>query len=179
MKKHRLSLVILSLLATGALAGAIKVWSSGETLTSAQLNANFAHLHSLMVGGHGARLVDADVSPSAAIATTKLAGGPLIPRSWVTMTYTNGACGTGAAACTVTTSDSMTITGSAVGVYNVALGYTAATATYPIIITPANAGSAKAFCLYYGQTINGFNILCADHTGAATDLGMSIVILAQ
>lgn len=72
----------LSLVTGMAFAGSIKSWSNGQTLTAADLNANFNHIHGLMVGGHGARLVDADVSGSAAIASSKLAQGSGIADAW-------------------------------------------------------------------------------------------------
>ncbi len=74
MRKHLPVILALTIFATLATAGAIKSWASGETLHSADLNANFNHIHNLMVGGHGARLVDADVSSSANIAQSKIAG---------------------------------------------------------------------------------------------------------
>src|SRR5687767_8565450 len=45
--------------------GAIKSWSTGETIGNAEMNANFTHIHTNMVGGHGGRLTDIDVSASA------------------------------------------------------------------------------------------------------------------
>lgn len=68
-------------IATVALAGPIKVWVAGETITASDINANFAHIHNLMVGSHGARLVNADVSASAAIAHSKLATPALLPKA--------------------------------------------------------------------------------------------------
>lgn len=65
-----------------AFAGTIKVWGTNDVLSAADLNANFAHIHNLMVGGHGPRLVNADVASGAAIAYTKISTNPYIPTAW-------------------------------------------------------------------------------------------------
>lgn len=72
---------VLAVLVLAGIAGAgtIKNWSIGEVITAAQLNQALNHIHTNMVGGHGARLINADVSGSAAIASSKLADGEMIP----------------------------------------------------------------------------------------------------
>jgi hypothetical protein len=116
------------------LAGAIKVWQSGEDVTSTDLNANFAHIHGKMVGGHGARLVDADVNASAAIAYTKLdlAGDRLIPRAWG---YTSGCA---VPSCTISSSKNVTsIARTGAGRYTITLNYTPSNINYLVICTIA------------------------------------------
>lgn len=63
-------------------AGPIKVWSVGEYLTSTDLNANFQHIHTTMVGGHGPRLMNSDVNSNARIAHSKLANPGVLPKLW-------------------------------------------------------------------------------------------------
>lgn len=73
---------IFLLSAAIAFAGSIKVWGTHDVLTASDLNANFQHIHNTMVGGHGARLVDADVAGNAAIQYTKVTTNPLTPTAW-------------------------------------------------------------------------------------------------
>lgn len=81
MNKWKHVLVAVLAAAVVSDAGPIKVWSSGEILTAGDINANFSHIHNLMAGGHGARLVNADVSATAGIALSKLATPTLIPKA--------------------------------------------------------------------------------------------------
>lgn len=80
--KHLPALLFTLLVSGVLLAGPIKTWSTGDVLTSQDLNANFQHLHGAMVGGHGARLVDADIASGAAISISKLAQKQLLPKCW-------------------------------------------------------------------------------------------------
>lgn len=116
MKK--LGMLAVLLIALTASAAGLKVWVSGEQVTITDLNANFSHIHNVMVGGHGARLVNADVSASAGIASTKLADGPAIPKG---LGYVdNGAGSACSATCTVTNSKGTTsVTRSGAGVYSI------------------------------------------------------------
>lgn len=179
--KNWLKWLVPSLL-IGALvyAGTIKTWSNGEVLTASQLNANFQHIHNLMVGGHGARLVDADVSAAAAISTSKLAAYRLMPRTWVTMSFANAACGTAAGACTETSPTGTTIVGNAVGLYTVTLGYTAADTTYGVVITPvSNGGAVNSTCIVGNvPTTTTFLVYCENDANppVAADTGFTAVV---
>jgi hypothetical protein len=174
MRNHRLSLIILSLLATAGTAGAIKVWSTGETLTASQLNANFSHIHSLMVGGHGARLVNADVSTSAAIASTKLANGSGIPKYWVSLAYSGAGCGTAVSACTVTGATGVTVTGTGVGLYQV--GGIVATVPYGVVLSLKGDGTAR-ICDTVNYAATTVDIVCRTAAGAAVDVGFSLIVM--
>ena len=161
-------------------AGTIKTWSNGEVLTASQLNANFQHIHNLMVGGHGARLVDADVSASAAISTSKLAAYRLMPRTWVGVTYANGACGTAAGACTETSPAGTTVVGVSAGLYTVTLGYTAQDTSYWPVITPISNGGAVSHVCTVGDTptTTTFLVYCENDANppVATDVGFTAVV---
>lgn len=136
-----------------AYAGAIKVWSSYETLTASDLNANFAHIHNTMVGGHGARLVNADVSPSAAIASSKLASGAGIPRSWVTFGTT---CTSGT--CTLDDSFGVTsVTWTATGQYAVLLSRAGPDNYHADIVTARAVGQ---YCIAYPSAANAATVWC-------------------
>lgn len=71
----RLSIIGILLLVTVAIGGSITQWFVGESMTPTQMNVNFQHLHNNMVGGHGARLVNSDVHPNAAIKQSKVVSG--------------------------------------------------------------------------------------------------------
>lgn len=73
-------------------SGAIKTWIPGETVSGSDLNSALAHIHGKMVGGHGARLVNADVSASAAISFSKLEDNFLIPVAWGRFDCNSGTC---------------------------------------------------------------------------------------
>lgn len=98
-------------IASVAIAGGIKTWADGDVLTSSDLNAAFQHIHNNMVGGHGARLVNADVNATAAIAHSKLAVPALIPKAWAVTGLNGGisACdGTSSTACVINASSNVT-----------------------------------------------------------------------
>lgn len=78
----------LALVATVAVGASIVTWLPGDTLTVAQLNSNFSHIHSTMVGGHGPRLVDSDVNASANIDIAKLSSSEGLPRVIANLEYT-------------------------------------------------------------------------------------------
>jgi hypothetical protein len=80
--KLRTGIIAGILVAGFAAAGTIHVWGTGEYITASDLNAVLAHIHNNMVGGHGARLVNSDISSAAAITHTKLATPALLPKLW-------------------------------------------------------------------------------------------------
>lgn len=169
-KFQRILAFLMAMVAGSVMAGAIKSWSTGETLTAAQLNANFAHIHSLMVGGHGGRLVDADVSASANIATTKLADGEGIADAFVTVA---DACT--ASPCTMVNAFNVTsITRSGVGVYTVTLPFSVGGTSVQVT---ANSATAAEHCNASYTTGTTFTIQCVvSNTAAAADSGFSLTI---
>ncbi len=168
------------ILATFAGASTIHTWSNGETLLPADLNAVFQHIHNNMVGGHGARLVNADVNASAAIASSKLAAYRYIPRGWVQLTAADGgaSCGTAVAACNVTGSGGFTATGQSAGAYAVSLNYTATDSTYGITLgANQTAGGTAGSCHASSVTTTGFTVVCNNlATPSAQDMGFTAVV---
>ena len=173
----RVALFSLMLVGAVALAGSIKVWSAGDTLSSSDLNANFSHIHNNMVGGHGARLVNADVSTTANIAYTKIQNGRGIARASASMPAAACAAGT----CTVAESLNITsIAWSSTGVYLVTLSYTATDNDFIVL---ASAGSKAAttanvtLCRGVATSTTTATISCFDpRTNTAADSQFSFAI---
>lgn len=146
--KSKLNLTVAAvvfILAAYALAGPIKVWSNGERLTAADLNSNFADIHNSMVGGHGPRLVDADVSGSANISYSKIQNGANIPRAWAFARDCDGG------ACTVVGPSSgdriSSIGNSASGEYPVTLNYTPADTRFGVTVGAGPQGGSYSISL--------------------------------
>jgi hypothetical protein len=79
---NRQALIVALAVPLLAAAGAIATFQDGYSLKAQDLNTNFQHIHSTMVGGHGARLVNSDVSANAGISHSKLATPQLVPKAW-------------------------------------------------------------------------------------------------
>lgn len=164
--------------ATYANATSIYSWSNGEVLTATQLNANFAHIHNSMVGGHGARLVDSDVSTLAAISTNKLAARYFIPTVWAKV-------GAGATACAA---DPCTVEDSSGTVTVARAGNGSYTATFPAqsdavfaVVVQANS-PVSVLCRGIAATTTTASIVCTEtvddvtDTNAATDAAFSFLV---
>lgn len=152
-------------------SGAIKNWTPGENITTTDLNAALNHIHTKMVGGHGARLVDADVSAAAAISTSKLAAYRNIPVAWG---ITTAVCA--ASPCTIVSSNGVTsITRTGVGIYVVTLSAARPNVSYNPIVAPiyhtGGVETLKICALTGGSlTTTTFGVECleaADGTTAA------------
>lgn len=165
-------LVIFAFATSAAIASSIKVWSSGEVLTSSDLNTTLAHIHNTMVGGHGTRLVNADVSASAAIAHSKLATPALVPKAWA---YVGTTCA-GPGDCTLDDSSGVTsVTFAAgAGVYDVIRSVAGTNANAAVLCTcTVNA----LYCSAVSVSTTIVRVRCFDAAGAATNSGFSAVIL--
>jgi hypothetical protein len=174
----RVAAFTLMLVGAIATAGSIKTWNTADTLTASDLNANFQHIHNNMVGGHGARLVDADVSTSANINYTKLQNGRGIARAFAALSAS--ACGTPA---TCTLAESMNITSvvgtASTGVYTVTLAYTATDSNFVIVASPGSAGGSTAgviTCTGLATSTTTAQIVCYDAAGAAQDSNFTFVV---
>lgn len=153
MKKY------LPLLAAGifaaalAFAGPIVTWSSGDTITANDLSANFTHIHATMVGAHGPRLVNSDVSATAAISHSKLATPSLIPKAWGTINaYSDG--GISVAASSGVSSAAYSGTGQ----YTVNLSTARSNAVYGVVVSAQTGGSGH--CGYDSRTTSSFTVQC-------------------
>ncbi len=171
--KKRLAVAAILSVAVVALAGPVKTWSAGEVVTANDLNANFQHIHNLMVGGHGARLVNGDVSASAAISHSKLATPALIPKAMGGI-YTP--CDGGTCTWNVNSGFTSTITRSGTGQYAVSFGTARANANYVPIVTPVGDGVNSVSAMVCGASptfsTTGFGIRCGlTFTRALTDAG--------
>lgn len=194
MSRTTLKLIAASLLGlfvagSVALASGIKNWSSGETIRSADLNSNFNHIHNTMVGGHGARLTDSDVSSTAAIQHSKMQYPALLPKAWV---RTNGACAAGGGAPVVCTLDSSSRVQAVVGVdsvlgfYRVYLSYQPANANFMVQATPH--GSANGTCRVISTAVGTdyavggkgataqVNVQCVDLAAGVQNLEFGVVV---
>lgn len=179
MTKHKKGILAAVLLAAVASAGSIKVWTTGEYITAATINANFAHIHNLMVGGHGPRLVNADVSGSAAISHSKLATPALLPKAWVTVSTV---CSSGT--CTMADNSGIasvayvgvTDGGTDVGDYSATFVTPRANANYAVIVSGV-LGSGDLFCSNTGRNAGNFLISCYNAAGAPTNGGFSAIVM--
>lgn len=156
------------------IASTIKTWSNGSTLTAADLNANFQHIHSTMVGGHGAKLVDADVSGSAAIAYTKLSANPAWPKA---ATSVLSSCTVADAGCTVAVNVGSVVTNVthkvAVGTYLVSFS----SRTNGVYTPIAQSHSSSVFCVTHSFSATDFVVECRDHANTLTDAIFSVVFV--
>lgn len=168
-------LLAMMILDLTAWAGQIITFSNGDTISASSLNANFQHIHNLMVGGHGARLVDADVSASAAIAQSKIAGlGATSIKAWGVFS-TN--CGT---TCTETVQASYgisSIANTTLGNWTVTLSSTRADTAYAVIVT-ANEATFICNASYALHTTSTFNVHCqVTSSGTAVNTHFQITVL--
>lgn len=159
-----------------AFSSSIKVWASGESLSTADLNGNFAHIHNLMVGGHGARLVNADVNASAAIAHSKLATPALVPKAWAVQP---AVCDGGTCIPTAQVRiPSITRTGH--GTYDINLDPAMTNNAYATVLTVEYCEATNTPCTCTVGATKGtsaFYISCFDRSGNLSDIGLSIIVM--
>lgn len=171
MSKYKKGILWALLVGAVVLASPLKVWVVGETLTYSDINANFQHIHSLMVGGHGPRLTNADVSGTAAIAHTKLATPALVPKIWATV----AACSSNPCTISEQSGGVSSVGWTSAGVMTVNFS-ARANASYAAIVSAR--GTASVECHSLGQTTTGVGITCTTtNTAVATNSGFSILIL--
>lgn len=171
MKKLYKVFGLLALL-TAAVAGAgsLYSWSSGETLSASQLNANFAHIHNNMVGGHGARLVDADVSTTANISPTKVGNGNAFARAWVTVS----ACSSDP--CTILDSYNVTsVSRTSSGLYVIHITTALGDSTFGVIVTGKDQAGPR-YCQGDPTSTSSATVTCYNLVPAASDTGFTAVI---
>lgn len=173
--RRRMLLLGAILLGTTVLGGSIKVWSAGEYITSTDINANFAHIHNQMVGGHGGRLVNADVSNSAAISHSKLATPSLLPKAWAVIDTCAGTTDGGLTPqlCTMLDSSGVTkVEANIVGHYTVTIP-ARGTSNYGVLVS---AVQADTVCNPTARTSTTVSIGC-EFAGTDTDSRFTILIM--
>lgn len=169
--RNHLSLVLaLTLIGGVAAAGAIKTFTT-ETLTASDLNTVLQHIHNAMVGGHGARLVNADVSASAAISHSKLATPALVPKAFAAVL---AACGS--SPCTVASSSGVSaITRASAGSYTVTFTNARANANYAVLASQHTTGIFE--CRVETIVAASFAVICFNSAGTATDSAFSVMVM--
>lgn len=172
MKQYLPGIIAAVLITAGfAYGGAIKSWSNNEVLSPTDLNANFSHIHGTMVGGHGARLVNSDVSTSAAIAHTKMATPALLPKAWayVASTCTSDPC-TRAASSGISA-----VNWVSAGNYTATLSYTPADNAFGVLLT----GHAQVYCWMSARSVAAPHITfsCDNAAGVQTNAGFTILVM--
>lgn len=179
MKFLKHPITILTLLFAGvAGAGAIKTWVAGEPLTAAQLNAAFQHLHNTMVGGHGARLVNADVSGSAAIESGKLAQGNGIVDNMVRVGATGAVCS--ASPCLIYEAVGVSsVTRGSAGIYTVTFSASISSAAIFIVSGHEQVTSSQCAVITSSPTgsVTTVEVRCHAPGGAATDTAFSLIAI--
>lgn len=177
MKRWLLPFLLFAGLTTAA---TIRTFVSGDIITAADLNANFSHIHNLMVGGHGARLVNADVSANAVIAHSKMATPGVLPKA--IFIIGSGVTPCSAGTCTVTGAAGAT-TSSVVyvtpGIYTATWTAARTNSVYLVQLTSQYcAAGAGCFCsLQTGTSTTAFTVLCTDAAGTATNAVVGVTVM--
>lgn len=157
-------------------SGAIKTWDTTSKVTASDLNGNFQHIHNNMVGGHGARLLDADVSATAAIASSKLAGYRYIPVVWSTVI---GSCT--ATPCTVAATVGVTgITRTSAGIYTVTFSPARLNTNFAVLVTPVTCNAGNCSCTAVPLSTSTHSVVCTrtdTGTNAAVDASFSTMVM--
>lgn len=170
MKRIRFAVAAIAvlLIVPLAYASSIKVWSTGETIRTADLNANFSHLHTAAE----ALITNAKVSSSAAIAHSKLATPALLPKAWAS---TSGVCSS--TPCTIAASSGVaSITRSGTGLYAVNWTTTRSDAAYGVLIQ--THGVLDALCILEPVvSTTQVNVDCISTANAAKDVGFTVLLL--
>lgn len=162
--------VLVALFVTGVVnAGAIKTWVNGDALNANDLNSNFSHIHNLMVGGHGARLVDADVSPNAAIKLSKISGTARIPAGVAIVAGAGVGTDCVADPCGTFNSDAV-IAANWVGtgdyILTAAPGSFSGSGTFTVVVTPMSG--TGPICVAGQLAVNQFTVKCYAVTAPGT-----------
>ena len=171
MNKYKWGLLVAAAL---FMAGPVKVWDSGESITSADLNATISHLHANLGHGHGPVIVNADVATSAAISHSKLATPALVPKAWASITT---ACATPATCTLVDSSVATGVVGTAnPGEYTVSFP-TRGDANYGTVVNAFSA-TADVACHTSAQAATTATVICiTPSTGAAVDAAFTFMLL--
>lgn len=175
MKRAFIGCMLLSGLAW---AGALYRFRDGTPMAAAQVNANLKHIHDNMVGQHGARLVDGDVSADAGIAHSKLRNQEKVPVAWGYF----GTCITTAAGTDCTNQNAQGLSNAeaspgsagADGYYTVYFSSARPNTNYAVIVTPT--GGSYAVCYATAKFTTYIEISCQEVTGFV-DRAFSVLVM--
>lgn len=177
LKQHISGLIFVVLCASIAGASAIKTFTT-ETLTANDLNTVLQHLHANLGHGHGAIVVNADISTIAAITHSKMATPALIPKAWAYVSATCDGAAAAGTACTLTGSSqvtSITSNGTA-GQYRINLAYTPSNVNF--VVTPSS-GTATIYCTFstLATTTPNALVVCKTNADVATNTPFNVVVM--
>lgn len=174
-------LIACLLLAGAAYAvDVFKVWTDGETLTAADLNADFTHIHNLMVGGGHNTLTNGDVAANANISDAKFAGGstiwPVGSASYVDIASCSGV----GSFCTITSLtgfSSVNIQHGVTGDYTVSFSPSLTDLNYAILLSTNTLPVSACHALI--NSTNSFFVTCQGYvlTTAPADMPFSFFIM--
>ena len=169
LSRHSIFIAAVLFLTTGAFAGTIKVWVTGEVLRSSDLNANFAHIHNRAERS----LTNIDISPTAAIAHSKLATPALIPKALLSI---RPDCVIGVCAEVLDIGATSVTTWLGVGNYRVTWTTARPNLNYVPLVT-IGKGGLPVHCLADLITTTKFDVFCTDiNTNAPIDSQFYVVI---
>lgn len=167
---------LIALLATGLMsffhvaiaeAVSLKVWSSGETIRSADLNANFAAIN-LYTGS----ITDSRIDGAAAISHTKFKTPSLVAKAWL---FVSGTCS--ADPCTKTESFGFgNINWTATGKYTLNLSYAPKDADFATVVTAKGVSTAGIYCMVTGQDSTYVLIECQNAAGTLANAAFSALV---
>ncbi|UOF79738.1 hypothetical protein [Caudoviricetes sp.] len=171
-KRNILYGLLALLLAVNAFGGSVKTWSAGEFITANDLNAALTHLHTNLGHGHGAVIINSDVSASAGIAHSKLATPALVPKAFGFISCSPSVCSSdevyGIASTAYTSA----------GVYVVTLSAVRANTSFTVLVSSVSTASADVACHGWVLTTNTLAIRCITaSTGAAVDSNFNIIVM--
>jgi hypothetical protein len=132
-----------------------------------------------MVGSHGARLVNADISASAAIASSKLAAGGLFPKAFGGI---YGPCDGGTCGWNVNSGFASTFTRSSAGQYTLTFAAARPNANYVSIVGDIGTGATPPYerkCSAGSSTTTTLGINCGTTAitgGSYQDWPFSVVV---
>jgi len=170
-------MVVIALLAAGliavfnigaAYAVSLKVWATGETIRSSDLNANFAALNA-----YTGTITDSRIDGNAQISHSKLKTPGLIPKAWVYV----------AIICTVSPcvkEESFgfgNINRTSTGKYTLNLSYGPKNTNFATLVTAKGNAGTNLYCMVTGQDGTSVLIECQNAAGTFTDAAFSVVVM--
>lgn len=168
--------MLLSVINVGvAFATSLKVWTSGETIRSTDLNANFAALNA-----YTGLITNARIDAAAAISHTKMATPALIPKAYVQV-GTSTPCS--ADPCTIVEGSGVSSVNwgcgaSTAGCYTVNLSVGLKDSDFATFITPRlNPATDTTYCQVTTNDTSFVTFQCFDDAGGNENVAFSVLIM--